>query len=71
MAGIELTLPDGKPATQIALDAVKTLLHRGFILLPEGEHANVISFTPPLTITEAQLRRTVQALEAVLTSDKR
>jgi 4-aminobutyrate aminotransferase-like enzyme len=66
MAGIELTLPDGKPATQIALDAIKTLLHQGFILLPEGEHANVISFTPPLTITEAQLRRTVRALAKVL-----
>jgi 4-aminobutyrate aminotransferase-like enzyme len=66
MAGIELTLPDGKPATQIALDAIKTLLHRGFILLPEGEHANVISFTPPLTISRLQLAGAVQALAAVL-----
>lgn len=66
MAGIELTLPDGKPATQIALNAIKTLLHRGYIFLPEGEHANVISFTPPLTITETQLRRTVRALASEL-----
>jgi 4-aminobutyrate aminotransferase-like enzyme len=66
MTGIELTSPDGKPATQIALDAIKTLLHQGFILLPEGEQANVISFTPPLTITEAQLRRTLRALAKVL-----
>ena len=51
MAGVELTLPDGKPATQIALAAIKTLLRRGYIFLPEGEPANVISFTPPLTIT--------------------
>jgi 4-aminobutyrate aminotransferase-like enzyme len=71
MAGIELTLPDGNPATQIALGAIKTLLHRGYIFLPEGEHANVISFTPPLTITEAQLRRAVRALAGALTSDKR
>lgn len=66
MAGIELTLPDGKPATQLALDAIKKLLHRGFIFLPEGEHANIISFTPPLTITEAQLAAAVRALDEVL-----
>ena len=38
----------------------------GFILLPEGEHANVISLTPPLTIPETQLRKTVRALARVL-----
>ncbi|MEI8289944.1 MAG: aspartate aminotransferase family protein [Verrucomicrobiota bacterium] len=69
MAGVELTLPDGKPATQIALDAIKTLLHRGYIFLPEGEHANVISFTPPLTITGTQLAKAVGELKEVLTAD--
>jgi 4-aminobutyrate aminotransferase-like enzyme len=69
MAGAELTLSDGKPATQIALDAIKKLLHRGFILLPEGEHANVISFTPPLTISQAQLTKMVAELQRVLTTD--
>ena len=67
MAGIELTLPNGKPATQIALDAIKKLLHRGYIFLPEGEHANVISFTPPLTISKAQLAKAVAELKKVLT----
>ena len=66
MAGLELTLPNGQPATQVALDAIKTLLHRGYIFLPEGEHANVISFTPPLTITKAQLAGAVAALAEVL-----
>ena len=69
MAGLELTLPDGKPATQVALDAIKKLLHRGFIFLPEGEHANVISFTPPLTISKAQLAKAVAELNKVLTTD--
>jgi len=69
MAGIELTLPNGKPATQIALDAIKKLLHRGYIFLPEGEHANVISFTPPLTISKAQLAKAVAELKRVLTTD--
>ena len=68
MAGIELTLPDGKPATQIALNAIKTLLHRGYIFLPEGEHANIISFTPPLTITGTQLAKAVGELKEVLTA---
>ena len=66
MAGVELRQPDGSPATQRALAAIKTMLRAGFILLPEGEHANVISFTPPLTITDAQLRRAGRALGEVL-----
>jgi 4-aminobutyrate aminotransferase-like enzyme len=66
MAGLELRHCDGSPATDGALAAIKAMLHRGFILLPEGAHGNVISFTPPLTITEAQLARTVTTLEKVL-----
>jgi 4-aminobutyrate aminotransferase-like enzyme len=66
LAGIELNLPNGTPATAIALDAVKVLLRRGYLFLPEGEHANVISFTPPLTITRPQLARAAAALAAVL-----
>jgi len=41
---------------------VKTLLRRGFIFLPEGDPPNVISFTPPLTISARQLRTAVAAL---------
>jgi 4-aminobutyrate aminotransferase-like enzyme len=44
------------------------MLNSGFILLPEGEHSNVISFTPPLTITEAQLKTTVSALKKALSA---
>jgi 4-aminobutyrate aminotransferase-like enzyme len=66
MAGLELTLPNGKPATEAALNAIKTLLHRGYIFLPEGEHGNVISFTPPLTINKTQLAKAVSALANVL-----
>jgi 4-aminobutyrate aminotransferase-like enzyme len=62
MAGLELCRADGAPATEEALQVIKALLRRGFILLPEGRHGNVISFTPPLTITEAQLKAAVRAL---------
>jgi 4-aminobutyrate aminotransferase-like enzyme len=66
MAGLELRDADGAPATALALDVIKAMLHRGCLLLPEGEHANVISFTPPLTVTPAQLRNAVTVLGAVL-----
>jgi 4-aminobutyrate aminotransferase-like enzyme len=69
MAGIELRWPDSKPATETAMRTVKQMLRRGFILLPEGEHANVISFTPPLTVTRAQLMKTTTALAEVLGTD--
>jgi 4-aminobutyrate aminotransferase-like enzyme len=66
MAALELDLPNGKPATAEAFAIVKGMLQRGYILLPEGEHGNIISFTPPLTITQAQLHQAVAALETLL-----
>ena len=69
MVGLELNLPNGKPATEAALTAIKKLLHRGYIFLPEGGHANVISFTPPLIITKAQLAKAVAELKTVLATD--
>ena len=66
MAGLELRNADGSPATAESLRVIKAMLHRGYILLPEGEHGNIISFTPPLTITEAQLARMVSELQKVL-----
>ena len=66
MAGLEVTLPDGSPATNQVMRAIKLMLREGFILLPEGEHSNVISFTPPLTISQKQLFDCVKTLERVL-----
>jgi 4-aminobutyrate aminotransferase-like enzyme len=66
MAGIELRHKDGSPAGKETFEVIKAMLARGFILLPEGAHGNVISFTPPLTITEAQLANTVAVLNDVL-----
>jgi 4-aminobutyrate aminotransferase-like enzyme len=66
MAGVELLYKDGSPATVESLRIIKAMLHRGYVLLPEGEYGNIISFTPPLTITEAQLRRMVAELNYIL-----
>jgi 4-aminobutyrate aminotransferase-like enzyme len=66
LAGLEARSPDGSPATRTTLQIVKAMLGRGFVLLPEGEHANVISFTPPLTISEEQLKTGIAALAEAL-----
>ena len=73
--GVELEFyllnPDGSPATAESLRVIKAMLHRGYILLPEGEHGNIISFTPPLTTTETQLDRMVNELEKILNHAER
>ncbi len=66
LAGVELCLRGRVPATIAALRIIKEMLQLGFILLPEGSHANVISFTPPLTISRDRLAAAVKALEKVL-----
>lgn len=62
MLGIEFLKSDGTPDTARCLGLVKSLLKAGFIVLPEGEHANVLSFTPPLTITKSEIDTTIEAL---------
>ena len=66
LAGVEITLKDGSPATEAALRLVKGMLERGFILLPEGEHSNVIGFTPPLIISPNNLKAAVNGLGELL-----
>jgi 4-aminobutyrate aminotransferase-like enzyme len=62
MAGLELCYHDHSPATAIALEVIQRMVDRGFLLLPGGEQSNVISFTPPLIVTESQLEQVVRAL---------
>jgi len=66
MAGLELRRWDGRPASEVALSLIKRMLQLGYVLLPEGEHGNVLSFTPPLTITEPQIKRAVRALKRAI-----
>jgi 4-aminobutyrate aminotransferase-like enzyme len=62
MAGLELCYRDHSPAAAVALEVIQRMLDRGFLLLPGGEQSNVISFTPPLIVTESQLKQTVGVL---------
>ncbi len=66
LAGIEFSLKNGKPATAQVLSIIRELLDHGFIVLPEGEHSNVISFTPPLTVTKSELKSVCRALVTAL-----
>ncbi len=66
MAGVELVSADGLPATNRGVRVMKEMLRRGFIVLPEGAYSNVISLTPPLVVTRAQLSAAVRALREVL-----
>lgn len=66
LAGVELRLVDGSPAPVPTFDAVKAMLARGFVTLPDGDYANVISLAPPLTIPARDLKRAVTALGEVL-----
>jgi len=66
MIGLEIRKANSLPATALVLQTVKQMLRRGFILLPEGEFGNVISFSPPLIITQAQLSAAVAALREAL-----
>lgn len=67
MLGLELVEPDtGGPATERCLRLVNEALHRGWIVLPDGATANILSLTPPLTIGEALLQRATEALDELL-----
>lgn len=62
MAGLRLTRADGAPAGAEAVDLVKRLLARRVIVLPEGEHGEVIALTPPLVISKDELGRGLRIL---------
>ena len=65
MLALEL-FDEGKPAEAIALTVTKRLLAEGFILLPEGEPANILSITPPLTVGKTYITRFTRALGQAL-----
>jgi 4-aminobutyrate aminotransferase-like enzyme len=66
LAGLDVRLRNGTPAAKPVWQIITAMLARGFILLPEGEQGNVISFTPPLTIANKQLDSALHALRSLL-----
>jgi len=62
MVGVELRYRDGRPAGDVVLGLTRDMLERGYLVLPEGAHGQVIAFTPPLSIDQAALERAVESL---------
>ena len=66
MLALELFHDDSTPAADIALGVMKRLLNDGFILLPEGAPANILAFTPPLTVGKLHITKLIRALGRAL-----
>lgn len=67
MLGLELVEPDsGRPASELARRVVMGALGRGWILLADGPHANILALTPPLTIATDLLERATETLDELL-----
>jgi 4-aminobutyrate aminotransferase/(S)-3-amino-2-methylpropionate transaminase len=57
-----------EPAAREATGVADAALERGLIVLPSGDRGNVISLTPPVTITEEQLDGALEILDEALAS---
>ena len=66
LIALELFNDDGTPAESIAMAVSKRLLKEGLIILPEGETANILSITPPLTIGKSHIARFIRMLGQAL-----
>ncbi len=54
LIGLELTLPDGSPDPERASRVVVNGLQSGLILLSGGPAGNVLSFTPPFSLSASE-----------------
>jgi 4-aminobutyrate aminotransferase-like enzyme len=66
MAGLEVRRENGKPGSDLVWAVVLGMLRRGYILLPEGDAGEVLSLTPPLIISRAQLSRALKVLSQTI-----
>lgn len=67
MLGLELVDPEtGEAAAGLAARLTAAALARGWIVLPDGPDASVLSLTPPLTIAESLLTRATETFDELL-----
>jgi len=67
LVGVELRdLASGAPDSRRAWGVVEEMLARGVLVLPAGDSGEVIEFSPPLTIDEAEIEQGVATLAAAL-----
>lgn len=66
MIGLELETPDGRPDATAAAAVRRAALDLGVLVLSCGVHDNVLRVAPPLTISDEDLSRGLDALEQAL-----
>lgn len=66
MRGIELTTPEGKPATQQLAALVAAARSAGLLLMPSGKARHIIRLLAPLTIEPQTLNEGLDILENCL-----
>ena len=70
MLGVELLEPSTfppEPATQLALAIIKHALRDGLLLLADSPTANILSLTPPFTISDDEIAFVAARLQEYLT----
>jgi 4-aminobutyrate aminotransferase-like enzyme len=64
--GVELVRPSGEPDSARAFAVVVGALRCGVLLLSGGTHHNVLQFTPPFCLSDAQREAALAAVRAAL-----
>ena len=71
MIGVDLRLPDGTPASDLAGRVLASCLAAGVILLTEGPALNVLAFTPPAVIRDTDLEFALDTVASALAEASR
>jgi 4-aminobutyrate aminotransferase len=66
MVGVEFTLPDGDPASDLVKGVLARCREAGLLLLNCGTYGNVIRWIPPLVVDQAQIEAGLEIFEAAL-----
>jgi 4-aminobutyrate aminotransferase-like enzyme len=66
MLGMELVEANGQPATELAIGIVKRALGDGIVLLADSPASNVLSFSPPFSISDEEIAFIVEKLRGYL-----
>jgi 4-aminobutyrate aminotransferase-like enzyme len=67
MLGVELIRDDGTPFTNLAIAIVKRALQAGVLLLADSPDSNVLSITPPFSISDDEIAFATAQLQEYLT----
>ena len=66
MVGVPLLKPNAEPDAEGALGMMRSLLAKGYIVLPAGIHGHILGLSPPFVISRRLLRDALAVLESLL-----